>query len=65
MLSTTAQQKYEEKMADDGMYKMSVWIPHEQRERLSKYAKSLRTKHLSQLKREKIDENSTGSTTQS
>ena len=55
MLATTSQEKYEDKMTSAGMYKMSVWIPEHERDKLSKYAKSLRAKHLNQTKREAKD----------
>jgi hypothetical protein len=55
-MDTTSQEKYEDKMENAGMCRMAVWIPDDQRDRLSKYAKSLRTKQLSKLKREARDE---------
>lgn len=62
-MDTTSQEKYEDKMENAGMCRMAVWIPDDQRDLLSKYAKSLRTKQLSKLKREAKNENPTDTTT--
>ena len=56
MLPVTSQEKYQNKMTDAGLYKMSVWIPEADRERLSKYAQRLRNGHL---KKREANENTT------